>query len=282
MVRRGSVFLRAFTSSEPTNPENYLHSKSAVVQLIPCVQCLVSIDRLVLQYIWVEWWSDFLIQAHLATARTAAQTEFQRIFAMQCLPVGASAVSAYDHNSFKVARRPATPLYEFKPEKLENFVKNYRDKKAVNGPYPLVEILREIDRRAAEMRKSGNAAYGLLELACFVIECCQANPQRQVSYREVYEHFMGEAPTYPFFFKVVADSLYEVTCHCYAYGLPFVSALVVQDGDRTLSADAKQAFWDDWGEKMSHLGAANREEFCEMLTRDALEVTLDGFMNFRR
>lgn len=165
------------------------------------------------------------------------------------------------------------------PAKLENLIENYRKQKAVNGPYPLVEILRELDRRAAETRKLGKAAYGLLELACFVIESCKSDPQRQVSYREVYEYFMGEAPSYPFFFKVVADSLYEVTCHCYAYDLPFVSILVVQDGDRTLSDDAKQAFWDDWNLKMSHLEARNRDEFCEILTKDALALTVDRFLN---
>lgn len=189
-------------------------------------------------------------------------------------------MSAHDHNSFGAARRTVAPLQGLSLAKLENFVQNYRRQKAVLGPYPLAEILKEIDRRAAEKRECGKAVYGLLELACFVIERCQADPRRQVSYKEVYEHFMGNAPTYPFFFKVVADSLHEVTRHCYAYGLPFVSALVVQDGDRALSADAKQAFWNDWGEKMSHLGAANSDEFCEMLTRDALNVSVSAFMRF--
>lgn len=199
---------------------------------------------------------------------------------MQRLQLGASAVSAYDHTSFKVARRAATPLRDLKAEKLERFVQNYRDKVAVDGHYPLIEILQEIDRRAAITREAGKAVYGLLELACFVIERCQADPQHQVSYTEVYVHFMGNTPTNPFFFKVVADSLHEVTRHCYAYGLPFVSVLVVQDGDRTLSEDAKQAFWNDWSEKMRHLGAADPDEFCEMLRRDALEMTVDGFLSF--
>lgn len=199
---------------------------------------------------------------------------------MQRHQLGAYAVSAYDHTSFKVARRAATPLRDLQAEKLERFVQNYRDKVAVDGPYPLIEILEEIDRRAAITRESGKAVYGLLELACFVIERCQADPERKVSYTEVYTHFMGKEPEYKFFFKVVADSLHEVTRHCYAYGLPFASILVVQDGDRTLSDDAKQAFWDDWGAKMSHLGAANPDEFCEMLTRDALEMTVDSFLTF--
>lgn len=199
-------------------------------------------------------------------------------------------MSAYDHEPFNsaradgvtVRRHPKTSLREKSPSELETFVQNYRKRRAVEGPYPLGEILREIDRRAAETRETGKAVYGLLELACFVIERCQIDPQRKVSYKEVYEHFMGEEPTYPFFFKVVADSLHEVTRHCYAYGLPFVSALVVQDGDRTLSTDAKQAFWGDWGEKMNYLGAANPHEFSKMLTRDALEVTLESFMDFGR
>ncbi len=171
-------------------------------------------------------------------------------------------------------------------EKLEKQIARFQEKQVTEAPHAtLIDCYREHERKTHErMENSGEVSYPPLGLARKIIEQCRKDPERKISYTELYVAYHGEEPTNRFFWKKIADQLFRLSKLCHAYGLPLVSILVVQDDDakRCLSEDAKRAFFEDWRHKTPYIDATNPDEYAERMTELALKVTMADFERLGR
>ena len=122
------------------------------------------------------------------------------------------------------------PIVEISDLDLARFVKNYEEQeKSEGGIYKLSELLVERLRRTPT-RQSPRDVFR------FIIENASASNDGKTTYRDVWNFLSpGEVWKGNHSIKVVGGTLGAVIAYSVQNGLPIVSTLVVQSGNRKLS-----------------------------------------------
>jgi hypothetical protein len=161
------------------------------------------------------------------------------------------------------------PISDLTDQQLDNLESNYRTaKKTDGGIYSLAEVLLEKKRRRP-------TPFRVREVAVKIIELARGSKDGLVTYGEIWNTFSPNTPWQGHKnLRIVADSLARVIEYCVTNKLPILTVLVVQTGNRKLSAQAIKNIYQECKELGVDVGL-DPKEFVDSQIRLSREVVID-------